>query len=93
MISTCMNFRDPAKCFLLLLFLISMPAEAQKPDYVARIQEIQKNINDNFRSSYPDLFLEFSDTSRNKNPYSYLWPVCALFQAENEAEALTPGTD
>jgi hypothetical protein len=70
-----------------------MPAEAQKPDYVARIQEIQKNVNDNFRSSYPDLFLESSDTSRNKNPYSYLWPVCALFQAENEAEALTPGTD
>lgn len=41
-----------------------------------------------FRSPEPDLFIESTDTSGKKNPYSYLWPVCALMQAENELEAL-----
>lgn len=78
--------------FLFFILFTCKPAFNQKPDNVSRVKEIQKNIDNHFRSSYPDLFLETSDTSKNRNPYSYLWPICALFQAENEAEALLPGS-
>lgn len=78
---------------LLVLSVLSITGSGQKPDYKSRIDQIQENITKRFRSPDPDLFIESTDTSKKGNRYSYLWPVCALFQAENEADALKAGDD
>ena len=33
------------------------------------------------------LYYETNDSIKNEHPHSYLWPLCALIQATNEAEA------
>jgi hypothetical protein len=73
---------------MLILFFPVIAGVAQKPDYRSRILLIEQNISKYFRSPDPELFKESTDTARNKNPYSYLWPLCALLQAENEVEVL-----
>ncbi|HLP73967.1 MAG TPA: glycoside hydrolase family 76 protein [Bacteroidales bacterium] len=77
-------------CIAILIFgqAFTVQVICQETDYKSRCDSIQKNILLGFRSPDPDLFIESTDTSRDKNPYSYLWPVCALMQAENELEAL-----
>ena len=78
---------------LIITILIPVAGHCQKTDYKARIKLIYGNIREYLSSDNPDLFLESTDTLSNRNPYSYLWPVCALFQAANEMEILEPETD
>jgi hypothetical protein len=76
---------------LLLLLIFSGNALAQMPDYKERIALINKNISLYFTSEKPGLYKE-TNALKNEKPYSYLWPLCALLQAENESEAIIKET-
>ena len=53
--------------------------------YQERIRLINTNINKVFFDQKSGLYIETN--GKNDKPHSYLWPLCALMQAENEAEA------
>ncbi|MDB5112355.1 MAG: glycoside hydrolase [Mucilaginibacter sp.] len=77
-----------------ILFLIigcaSGLVKAQAPDYKTRIDLLDKAINKKLRNTKNDLYLETVDSTKNPNPHSWLWPLCALVQAANEMEVLEP---
>ncbi len=68
-------------------------SNSEKIDYRSRIDQLYSNISHKFASRTPGLYIETTDTVRNKNKYSYLWPLCALMQAANEMEVVEPGKD
>lgn len=81
------------KCILIviLLHVMSCPyllAQSSKPDYKGRVDLIHKNINAVFHKPQSGLYLETN--GKNDKPFSFLWPLCALIQAANEAEVLNP---
>lgn len=73
---------------LILLFSIHANGQAVIPDYKSRVEAISKNIEKVFYKSKTGLYLETN--GKNEKPNSYLWPLCALLQAANEAEELGP---
>lgn len=81
-------------CFL-LLFLVAGNAKAQQSVdiYKGRIDTLTNNIYQYFYDSSNALFYETNQIAPNEKPHSYLWPLCALMQAANEAEALRPHKD
>jgi len=74
--------------------ILCLPAAAQShPDpYAYRIRQIEQNIQAHFYEPATGLFTEWDNRLPQKKPHSYLWPLCALVQAVNEAEA-KPGPD
>lgn len=83
------------KYFFILWLLITGNAKAQQSQgvYEGRIDTLTKNIYTYFYDSSRALFYETNDIAPNEKPHSYLWPLCALMQAANEAEALRPHKD
>jgi rhamnogalacturonyl hydrolase YesR len=77
----------------LLLFSISfcLVVKAQLPDYKTRINYLYSGINSKLKDQKAGLYFETTDSAKNENPHSWLWPLCALIQATNEMEALQPG--
>jgi len=92
--------------FLLALFLLSFPSfllagkiDKTKNDYYKKAMKtqqvaIQKNFYDNASGYY---FVELEPSKREtKNGYfrnyTYLWSLCALFQASNEIEKIEPAS-
>ena len=75
----------------ILLFSSNIYGQSAKPDYKSRIAVISKNIDKVFYESKTGLYLETN--GKNEKPHSYLWPLCALLQAANEAEESEPGKD
>ena len=61
--------------------------------YQSRVNIIHKNIEQYFYDSSKELFYEAIPVQLNEKPHSYLWPLCALIQAANEAEVLQPDKD
>ncbi|MFT4022766.1 MAG: glycoside hydrolase family 76 protein [Flavihumibacter sp.] len=49
---------------------------------------LQKGIETHFYLNASGYYREHAEPARNKKPVSYLWPLCALIQAENELDAL-----
>ncbi|MDQ2752422.1 MAG: glycoside hydrolase family 76 protein [Bacteroidota bacterium] len=79
------------KITLLLLSIFTLQlsiAQQNKNDYRQRISLIQNNINQYFYDPKTGLYIETTDSAKNEHPHSYLWPLCALIQATNEADAL-----
>ncbi|UKT65626.1 glycoside hydrolase family 76 protein [Pedobacter mucosus] len=66
-------------------------AQTTKSEYLRRIEIIYANINDHLKDERKGLYLE--NIGKHENPYSYLWPLCALIQATNEMETLNPNTE
>ncbi len=74
-----------------LLFSSAIYGQSAKPDYKSRIVAIRQNINKVLYEPETGLYLETN--GKNEKPHSYLWPLCALLQAANEAEELEPGKE
>lgn len=87
------NFFKFLSFALLITFLIGNTANAQtsKSEYLKRISIIHDNINLHLRVNNKGLYLE--NLGKHENPYSYLWPLCALIQATNEMEVLNKKGD
>ncbi|MDO3643923.1 glycoside hydrolase family 76 protein [Mucilaginibacter sp. L3T2-6] len=65
-------------------------AKAQLPDYKTRINYLYAGINNKLSDKKTGLYYETTDSTKNENLHSWLWPLCALIQATNEMEALQP---
>ncbi|WP_439559200.1 glycoside hydrolase family 76 protein [Dyadobacter sp.] len=74
----------------MLFCLLFSQADAQtKAEYQQRITLISQNISKVFYEPKSGLYIETN--GKNEKPHSFLWPLCALMQAANEADALMPG--
>lgn len=51
-------------------------------------QKLRTAIEQQFYNKQTDYYTEFAEASRNEKPASYLWPLCALVQADHEEEVL-----
>ncbi|MES2276373.1 MAG: glycoside hydrolase family 76 protein [Bacteroidota bacterium] len=75
---------------IVLLILLSFAVrngKAQSIEYSYRINTLHAVINSKFKDNQTGLYYE---TNEGDKKHSYLWPLCALIQATNEMEALTP---
>ncbi len=63
-------------------------SQSSKADLKQRISVIQNNINTQFYNAKTGLYIETTDSSKNEHSHSFLWPLCALIQANNEADEL-----
>src|SRR4051812_3958037 len=77
-------------CTLVFCILITTLSFAQqnKATYLERINIINNNIHNLFYEAQTGLYYETNDSIKNEHPHSYLWPLCALIQAANEAETV-----
>lgn len=64
--------------------------KAQLPDYKTRINYLYAGINNKLSDKNTGLYFETTDSAKNENKHSWLWPLCALIQATNEMEATQP---
>ena len=51
-------------------------------------QQLRAAIEQQFYNAQTGYYTEFAEASRNEKPASYLWPLCALVQADHEEEIL-----
>lgn len=73
----------------LLLFLVT-PIYSQKIDYLRQMQLLHNAIQQHFFIDSNHYYKETVVHEKDDRPVSFLWPLCALFQAHNEMENL-PG--
>lgn len=66
-------------------------AAAQSPDYKKELAGLQESIERHFYMAGEGFYKETAQPEKDGRPYSYMWPLCALFQAHNEMEKLQPG--
>lgn len=59
-------------------------------EQVEKTKIIYKNISKYFYEPSTSLYLETTVAKHNENKHSWLWPLCALIQATNQLEVLTP---
>ena len=76
-----------------LLFIVSFcqqaDAQNKKDIYKQTIRLIEKNIQQYFYDSASGNYKEFNERSvKEENEFCYLWPLCGLVQAANEAEVI-----
>lgn len=85
------------KIYFVCLFsiIVSNTIKAQEVSiiYQNRIDTLDRNIYKYFYDSVNSLYYETEIKQSGKNLHSYLWPLCALIQAANEAELLQPKRD
>ena len=63
---------------------------AQQVNYPARINALHQLIESRLKDKQTGLYYETTDSTKNENKHSWLWPLCAAIQAANEMEALEP---
>jgi rhamnogalacturonyl hydrolase YesR len=56
------------------------------PDYKEEVKSLYKAIKANYFDSSSGYYRELPKHQEQRNKASYLWPLCAIFQAENEIE-------
>lgn len=78
--------------FLVLFSFFSTYIFGQQSTYINRIEKLQSAIDQNLRAKKASLYYETTDSSKNENKYSWLWPLCAYIQATNEIEVIQPGS-
>jgi rhamnogalacturonyl hydrolase YesR len=78
-----------------LLFLSSPRLIAQQPtfDYKLEAGQLYNAIRHQYFDSITGYYKEYPKAQAQKNKASYLWPLCALFQAVNEMESVPKLTD
>src|SRR5690349_5663499 len=74
----------------LLLSVLGLNSAIAQQDYKTRAGVVYKNIYQYFYDSSRQLYIEKTVLKKDEKLYSYLWPICALIQAANEAEVLYP---
>ena len=77
-------------CIVAIILFVSGMAKAQQISYKDRVNIIYKNINQQFYNPSNGLYYETNDIKPNEKPHSFLWPLCAMIQAANDAEAIAP---
>jgi len=77
--------------FWISIFSVKVNAQLSPVNYKARLEQIDKNITTVFYESGTGLYKETN--GKNDKLHSYLWPLCALVQAANEAEQTDPGKE
>ncbi|GLU55930.1 hydrolase [Dyadobacter frigoris] len=75
----------------ILCFSVTANAQPAETDYKSRVNALSKSINSVFYESETGLYKETN--GKNDKLHSYLWPLCALIQASNEAEQTEPGKE
>lgn len=58
------------------------------PSFRSSALQLRSAIQQYFYDKQPEYYTEHAEASRNERPVSYLWPLCALIQADNEEEVL-----
>jgi len=78
--------------FLFSFFLMGfVPCVFGQGSYRDRALTLYGNIYQYYYDKSSGLFTETNKKDADEKPHSYLWPLCALVQAANEMEALSPG--
>jgi uncharacterized protein YyaL (SSP411 family) len=80
--------------FLMLASFTNIYSQQTKADhkknyYKKQMLELQQAIENNFYDPSAGFYKETVVVEKDKNQYSYLWPLCAMIQANNEIEKLT----
>jgi uncharacterized protein YyaL (SSP411 family) len=86
------NIPGKTRAFILLLLVIvpGLQTLAQNK-YQQQLLHLQQSIKQQFYDSATGYYREHAEQERNKNPASYLWPLCGMIQADNEIERLNQG--
>ena len=71
----------------LLSLFMPFNVSAQPGRYAAAMQEFHRAVETQFYDPAANFYKETIVVEKDKNPYSYLWPLCGLVQAANEMEA------
>lgn len=80
--------------FLLSPFLFGQKSISEHDGYYKKeMQSLYTAIQRNYYDTAAGFYREAVPLKNGQNMYSYLWPVCALFQAANEMEKIQPGTE
>ena len=66
---------------------------AQKKDYKLEMINLSNNINQHFFIDSLNYYKETSVVEKEGRKVSYLWPMCALFEARNEMEKILSATN
>src|SRR4051794_24031995 len=77
-----------------LLCIVYLSAAAQKTnshEYLSAMQAFNRAIHENFYDSVSGFYKESVTREKNKNAYSYLWPLCGMLQSANEIEKISAG--
>jgi len=80
----------------LSVFFVSNLLTAQKSlnknpgFYKKELNSLETAIRKNFYDTAVGYYKEVTEPGKDQNPYSYLWGVCAMFQAANEIEKVEP---
>lgn len=83
----------PKLLFLSIVLLLCNITNAQKGKngfYKNEMTSLQAAIQKNFYDSAGGYYKEVVHPEKNHNKYSYLWGVCAMYQAVNEIEKVEP---
>lgn len=78
---------------LVTAFFICHSLVAQDNYYYKEMKQLQAAIQKNFYDSAAGYYKEVVSPKHGENPYSYLWPICAMYQAVNEIEKVEKGKD
>lgn len=90
---TAINFMLKLKTIIVFAFtfLSFSGVKAQtENDYKSRIAALNAAINSKLKDQKAGLYYETTDSSKNENKHSWLWPLCALLQAANEMDVIEP---
>lgn len=79
--------------FTFIIVFNDLPAQTTSAAYKGRVDIISNNICKYFYDSPNALYYETNHVQPDEKKYSYLWPLCALLQAANEAENAEPSKD
>jgi Glycosyl hydrolase family 76 len=75
------------------LNLAAQPAPKAHSDvYEKEMNALYKGIQKHFYDPVSGYYKLEADSIQRKDPYTYLWALCALFQAANEMERVQTGT-
>ena len=68
-------------------------AQSTTEIFKERIDTLHKNVYKYFYDADNSLYYETNQIKTGEKKHSYLWPLCALIQAANEEEVLSPSKD
>ena len=70
--------------FQTLLICFCLVGFAQQKDYRLELLNLSKSIDSHFYMDSSGFFKETSIVEKGSRPVSFLWPLCAMFEAYNE---------
>ncbi|CAN5398523.1 glycoside hydrolase family 76 protein [soil metagenome] len=73
------------------LFAQPVDGSGGKFNFYKETMALQKAIDKNFYEPAAGFYKETVTVEKDKNAYSYLWPLCGLIQANNEIDRLNGG--